>query len=379
MSEAGTGATQLAIPLLVLSLTGSATTAGLVATIGAIVEGLLRLPGGVIADRWGRRRVMLSAGTLRIVALIVLVAAVLGDFASLPLVLVVVAVISACSVVFGPAETASISRIVPADQLPQAFAQNEARAYGAGLVGPPLGGLFFGLNRVAPFVFDLVTYVASLCAIAAVRTPLNSPDPSPKTGPLTQVREGLSFVWRSSFLRAVILVGSLLNFAAVAALFGTTITLKQAGQPPAVIGIAQGVAAFGGLAGAILAHRMMRGKTVRTLLLGTTTAIAICLAGSVALAGQVWMVIPIAAGLAFAPAANAALMSQLAATTPNEVQGRVISVVILFATAAAGTAPLIVGSLAEHATQYLAMGIGWLAAVASVGVAITSKGLRGTS
>lgn len=376
LSETGTGATQLALPLLVLALTGSPATAGLVATIAAVIEGVLRLPGGVVADRYGRRRVMLLSDTCRFVAMLVLVASLLFGFVSLPLVLIVIGIVAASSVVFSPAETASLSRIVPAHQLPLAFAQNEARTYAAGLVGPPLGGLLYGLNRVVPFVFDLITYVVSFGAIAAIKSPLDSTDRGEPAGMLEQLREGLQFVWRSPFLRAVIGVASLLNFAAIVALFGTTITLREAGYSAATVGVAQGVAALGGLVGALLAGRMMAGRSVRTLVLRTTAAITICLVAATVLAGSIWMVLPIAAGLAFAPTANAALMGRLAATTPNDVQGRVISVVILFATAAAGVAPVLVGVLAEYTNAHLALSIGIVAATGSAIVAISSRGLR---
>ena len=378
LSETGTGATQLAMPLLVLAVTGSPTTAGAVATTAAVVEGVLRLPGGVAADRFGRRRVMLVSDAIRIVALGALIVAMILGLVSLSLIVVTAVVLSGCAVVFSPAETASISRVVPAHQLPQAFAQNEARAYGAGLAGPPIGGLLYSVTRAAPFLFDLVTFVVSFCAITAVRTPLDEPqtDAKDRRSVISQIREGLEYVQKSPFLRTVILVGSLLNFAATGALFATTVVLRQAGTTSAVIGVCLGVAAAGGLLGALAANRMMSRRTVHQLVGGAAVAITGCLIAVTVLAGTIWMVAPLALGLFFAPAANAALMSRLAATTPNRIQGRVISVVILFATAVAAVAPLTVGLLVEHTNPHVAVGIVVIAAAASGVVATLSAGLR---
>jgi len=377
LSETGTGATQLAMPLLVLAVTGSPTTAGAVATTAAVVEAVLRLPGGVAADRFGRRRVMLVSDGIRTLALGALIMAIVWGQPSLSLIVVTAVVLSACAVAFSPAETASISRVVPAHQLPQAFAQNEARAYGAGLAGPPIGGLLYSVSRAAPFLFDLLTFVVSFCAITAVRAHLDEPQADAEDRPsvIRQIREGLEYVHHSPFLRTVILVGSLLNFAATGALFATTVVLRQAGTTSAVIGVCLGVAAAGGLLGALAANPMMNRRTVHQLVQGAAVAITGCLIAVTVLAGTVWMVAPLALGLFFAPAANAALMSRLAATTPNRIQGRVISVVILFATAAAALAPLTVGLLVEHANRNGAVVTVLVAAAASAVVLSVSNRL----
>ena len=59
-SGLGSQLTLVAYPLLVLSLGGTATQAGLVGTVGLLTRTLLRLPAGALADRWDRRRVMLG-------------------------------------------------------------------------------------------------------------------------------------------------------------------------------------------------------------------------------------------------------------------------------------------------------------------------------
>ncbi|WP_326819560.1 hypothetical protein [Streptosporangium sp. NBC_01756] len=51
-------------------------------------------------------------------------------------------------------EIGAIREIVPSGQLRTTYAQEKARTHAAGLIGPPLGGLLYGLGRAAPFVVD---------------------------------------------------------------------------------------------------------------------------------------------------------------------------------------------------------------------------------
>lgn len=165
LSDLGSWTSMLAIPLLVLSLTASATQAGTVGTVAAVVRSVVRLPGGALADRWNRRAVMLAADAARMCLYAALAAAVGLGHAPVALIVVVVVISVLFDVVYSPAETASVSNLVDAPQLPDAFARNEARSYGTSLVGPPLGGVLYAVSRTAPFLFDAASYLASFITV----------------------------------------------------------------------------------------------------------------------------------------------------------------------------------------------------------------------
>ncbi len=65
LSDVGSFSAGLAVPLLVLAITGSPAQAGLVGTVELVVGALGQLPGGALADRWNRRRVMLACAGMR--------------------------------------------------------------------------------------------------------------------------------------------------------------------------------------------------------------------------------------------------------------------------------------------------------------------------
>lgn len=115
---------------------------------------------------------MLCSDLARMALFAALTVAVLSHHVSLLFVIVVVGAASLFDVAFTPAEMAAVSQLVPADQLSDAFARNEARSYGASLGGPPLGGLLYGVGRAVPFAFDAFSYLISFVAIASIRQPV---------------------------------------------------------------------------------------------------------------------------------------------------------------------------------------------------------------
>ena len=69
VSTVGSEVSQLAFPLLVLALTGSARDAGIVGFARGLPFLLVYLPAGVLVDRWNRKRVMLAADAGRALAI----------------------------------------------------------------------------------------------------------------------------------------------------------------------------------------------------------------------------------------------------------------------------------------------------------------------
>ena len=122
LSSGGSGISGIAYPLLVLALTGSAAQAGLVAFARLLPMALFALPAGVAADRWSRKRVMISAHAVRAVAVGALAALVFAGQAELWMILLVAFVEGAGAAYFYAAQTGALKAVVPRPQLPAAFA-----------------------------------------------------------------------------------------------------------------------------------------------------------------------------------------------------------------------------------------------------------------
>jgi MFS family permease len=375
-SDLGTAIATLAVPLLVLTLGYTPVQAGLVGTIGLVTMVLCRLPAGVLVDRIDRRRIMLICDAVRLIAYLALAIIVIRDAATLPLVIAVTVVGAAGNAFFGTAEHSALRNIVWPDQLPAAVARNEARIYATALAGPPIGGLLFGLGRALPFLGNALTFLFSLIGIALVRRPLQEPRAEPPARHTSAMAEGLRFVFSDPFLRAVLLIAAPLNFAIHGIIFTIIVTLQRHQTPPAVIGVVETIVAVGGLLGAVAAPALHRRLRLPVLIRGICWTAAGFMAISALMTSTVAAAIPIAAAVFLGPASNAALFGHQAAITPDRLQGRVVSVVIVVATSVASAAPLVAGVLITAWGSPQAV-LTFSAAVTGSAVAATvSRGIR---
>lgn len=168
ISMAGDWALKIALPILVLQLTGSiAVTSGVV--IAGVLPALLVGPlAGVFVDRWDRRRVMITANVLQAAVLIPLLTV---DHAhDVWLVYAVMAAATAINQFFKPAEAALVPMLVDDGQLLAANALNGVNNNLARLAGPATGGLIAATAGLPGVVAaDAATFLVSAGLLACVR------------------------------------------------------------------------------------------------------------------------------------------------------------------------------------------------------------------
>ncbi|GID31766.1 MFS transporter [Paractinoplanes brasiliensis] len=343
LSDLGGAIAMLAVPLLVLEVTGSAVQAGAVGTAAQATKLICRLPAGVLADRVNRRRAMLICDVVRLIAFTGLAVAVVLGRATLGTIIVVAVIDAVGGSLFNTTEHASLRSIVPPAQLPAAVARNEARSYATSLAGPPVGGLLFGLGQALPFLGNAVSYLASLIGVAMIRKPLQTARPDNPPRHTKALAEGIRFVFGNPFLRAVLLIAAPLNFALYGSIFTIVVTLQSHRVAPGVIGLTETIVSAGGLIGALAAPALLRRLSFPALIRGLGWAATLFLAVSALLTMSVAAAVPVALAIFVGPACNAALFGYQAAITPDHLQGRVLSVIFLVAMSAAAAAPLLAG------------------------------------
>lgn len=379
LSALGSNVSDLAYPLLVLALTRSPLKAGLVGTFYLVAQMAFRLPAGAIADRVNRRALMLASDLVRLLALGGLGVAVVMGFPSWQLVLVIAFVQGTASAFHGSAQGAVLRAVVPPEQRAAASARNEAGTYGATVAGPPLGGALFALTRSAPFLADAVSYAVSLLTLLGVHGHFN-PEPAKmeRQGLLREVATGIRFVWNTPFLRALVIQLPLMNFAFNGALFAMVVILRVHGVYPAVIGVAESVIAVGGLLGAVSAPWMQRRLSLAALILLLCWGGTALLAVAAWQAGSVVMAVPIGLAIFLAPAANASMFARETIITPDELQGRVDSVIMFASMGLAVVAPAAAGFFIAEVSGGVAILIFALALGVAAVIATASPAIRRT-
>ncbi|MCW2912305.1 MAG: transporter [Actinomycetia bacterium] len=259
VSNVGTWMQRAAQDLLVLQLTGSGSAVGIVTALQFLPQTLFGLFGGVIADRFPRRRLLLVTQTsMGLQSLLLGVATVTGAV-NLWCVYALAFVLGAATALDGPARNAFICELVTRDHLPSAVGLNSAQFNLARILGPALAGLGVAVAGTGPvFLLNAASYLAVLYGLFAIRTGELIPACRPERSP-TRVSEAFRHV-RSNpdLLLPIALIGCVGTFGLN---FQVTISLV------AITEFHSGAAAFGYLSAAYAVGSLIgavRGAGCRT-------------------------------------------------------------------------------------------------------------------
>ena len=162
VSLVGDGIYLVAIAWLVLDISNEPTALGLVGLAWTLPMVAALLISGVLSDRFERRRLMITADLLRLVAIGTIAALALAETAELWQVIALVVVYGIGQALFQPAFSAVVPDVVPRDQLLQANAVRELmEPLGLRFAGPALGGLLIAVFGVGEaFVVDAAAAAA---------------------------------------------------------------------------------------------------------------------------------------------------------------------------------------------------------------------------
>ena len=337
-SQLGNWAEQTAVAWILYELTNSPLLLGLSGLARAVPMIAFTLIGGAVADRVPRRALLLlTESAMLVVSLAVGLLAAAGQlqFWHLYVLSFVSGTLSAFSV---PARQALFAGLVPRSAMQSAVSLNAVAVRSGGLIGPSLGGVALAYGGYAlPFFVNAATFLGMLLALAAMRLPPPEADASSSSPGLWHgMMGGLSFVWRNPLLKVA------LGLEVVSGLFGHNVTLitiiarDVIATGPEGLGLL--LSALG--AGALLAMMFMVAFEVKRhvhVILAAGTAYTVLL-GAFALSPWLGLSMILLFALGAADGAWAVTRNTLAQLlVPDELRGRVMSVVVL---ATRGSAPL---------------------------------------
>ncbi|MFJ7901299.1 MFS transporter [Streptomyces sp. NPDC096198] len=177
---------------------GTPAQAGIVTAVGAVPRALLMLGGGVVADRFGPRRVVVVSDAVRCAAALAAAALLHLTGPGLWLLAVLALVFGAVDAVFVPAVSALPARITGPGQLARVQGLRGLAIRFAGVVGAPLGGLGVALGRSAgAFALAGLLIAGSVPLLMCVRTrelPQDEVAARGRATPWRDLRDGLRYV-----------------------------------------------------------------------------------------------------------------------------------------------------------------------------------------
>ncbi|MBT2445487.1 MFS transporter [Streptomyces sp. ISL-36] len=319
---------------------GTPAEAGLVMAVSAVPRALLMLGGGVVADRFGPRRVVVVSDTVRCLV-------VLGVAALLTLTTPALWVLAAVALVFGtvdalflPAVGALPPRIAPRDQLARVQGMR-GLAQRAGLVlGAPLGGLAVALGgAAAAFGVAGLLFALSLPLLLALRiTPLARDTPAREGTALRDFLDGLRYIRRHRVLGPLMIVVALSDLGFVGPL-NVGLALLSDARGWGAAGIGWILAGFGTGAGAASLLLTVRGRIPRAgAVLGWTIALGAVSIGALAYVPLLPVAVAVALSVGLLAGLSGALCGALTQTECDPAYlGRVTAVSSFFSL---GVAPL---------------------------------------
>jgi hypothetical protein len=188
----GTWMSSVAVTFAVLGSGGSADGLGVVMAAGILPQVAFVLGGGVLADRIGRRPVMLGADALCCAAQAGLAVALLAGRPPIWLFAVLAALVGTGQAFFGPALNGLMTEIAPRAELGDANALYGLAQSATRIIGPSLAGLVVALAGPAVVIaVDAASYGVSVAALALLRPPLRAAPPAPAPGPAAPPRRSL--------------------------------------------------------------------------------------------------------------------------------------------------------------------------------------------
>ncbi|MNO27302.1 putative multidrug-efflux transporter [compost metagenome] len=201
----------IALSLWVLQTTGSAKLVAVLTIINLLLSSLLGSIGGTFADRTNRRRIMLVTDLISCILVVTLALVISIPSASFIIVAALTALTTVSALFQSPAYQSSIITVVGKEHVQQAVGMLNLSENICRTVGFSVGGIFVASFGAADAIlFDGFTFLVSFLLVLAVRSlPMPArvnPEPQQKKKFFQDLGEGLRYIWKFPFAKAVIIM-----------------------------------------------------------------------------------------------------------------------------------------------------------------------------
>lgn len=384
ISMFGNAILRFALPLYLLRETGSASLFGIVTASSFLPMIFLSFLGGILADRVNKRNIMVALDFLT-ASIVFLFFMALGKLPIVPLFIAVLMLLYGISGTYQPTVQASIPLLVPGDKILSAGAVVNQVGALAGLLGPIIGGMLFGVFGIVPILLiSIACFAASAIMEIFIHIPFEKRNNAMK----------ISAIIKSDFLDSTNYMKKekpvLINIIGLATIFNLVLSsMLIVGMPILIIGtlkmsdellgFSQGAMALGGLCGGILTAVFSKKlKLTSSHILMFLCSLSVGVMAIPLLLGMANMVsYAVITATSFVIMALATMFSvqMIAAVqseTPPELVGKVIAVMISLSMCAQPIGQAIYGVAFDQFSNHTGI-ILLVVAILSAAISLTSK------
>lgn len=330
-SFASVGATQLIMlgqGWLIFELSGSALQLGVLGAAAALPNIAMTLLGGVIADRFDKRIIMMCTSLTTTLLLALLAWLDYSGVVAVWHVLSITALISLVSGLDWPARVSIYPQLVARSAFMSAVALNAFIWQSTRMAMPALGGLIiFATSDTWPvFALGAVGFFVMFAVIAGLRV---APPDTADQSPLEQLHEGIRFIWTQELFRWLLGITFIGMFFSQSYVQILPVFVDLLGSDETGFGYLLSAGGVGSVVGTLLIGGVQKHRNLGGIMLGCAALSVACLLGFAA-AARLGGFYP-ALGFVFLSATFASVfmitsMTVLQLTVPDSLRGRVMGI-----------------------------------------------------
>lgn len=353
ISSIGSGMTAFALSVYVYQTTGSATYVSLVTLLAYLPTILLSPLGGVLADRYDRRLLMIVGDLFSGLGLLyVLWNIQTGSDSMIPIFLGVTfnAVFVA---LLDPSFKATITELLTEEEYAKASGMVQVAGNAKFLISPALAGLLLAVADIRLILLlDIGTFLITVTTVAIVRKSIGKAVKKEKQSIVKEIRLGFAEINKNKGIRTLVILMAFVCFF-VGILQTLTSPMVLAVSDAGTVGVMESICAVGMLVGSVFIGILGIKKNYATVL-----SVAAMLSGVfIALAGVNKNIFVTGAGIFLfflvLPFMNTSADVLVRKNIPNEVQGRVWGIISLLSQAGTVLAYALSGVLADYVFEPL--------------------------
>lgn len=364
ISFSGTWMQSVALAWLVLQLTGSGTALGTVLAMQFLPTLLLAPIGGVLADRFEKRKLIIGTQSMAGLLALVLGIVTLTGVVELWMVYLLAAGFGSVTALDNPSRQTFVMEMVGPEGVSNAVTLNSVVVNAARVIGPAISGVIIATLGVGEcFIFNAVSYLAVIVAMYSIRTSELFPAARSARAP-GQLREGFRYVRRNPVLRTTLVMLAIIGTLTFE--FSTTLPMLSDFTFDAGAGGLATMTALMGLgavAGGLVVAAASPPTPTRLIVVAAAFGASVLLAAAMPTIGLVYLTMPLVGAASVATIATSNTTLQL--HSEPQLRGRVMS---LFSMALIGSTPIggpLVGWIGDHAGPRWSLVVGGVGALAA--------------
>jgi MFS family permease len=354
LSLVGSWMQQVAVGWMALELSNDPFLVGLTAAAGTFPILLFSIPGGIMADRNEKLRVVKIAQALMLIEAIALFAFAATGHLTIHWLLTLVLFGGTLAAFEIPARQSLIVELVGKEDLPSAIGLNSTGFNLARVLGPTAAAVIIAKAGISwTFFLNAASYLAVIIGLLMIKLPERRAEPRVKTSSLEGLNEALRYIRETKPLTELLAIATVYSFLGVPILTLLPIVARDFGIGAGGYGVLMACLGIGAVAGALgiaaTGGGARPGRTLRTAsVLYPLTLLIFPFLGVPALAGVALFGIGVTMIIN-----NALINARVQHLVPDALRGRVMSLYVMVYIGASPAGSFVAGIIAKF------YGAGW--------------------